>query len=448
MNSWRRRAARGVSAARSARSAPRRPASPLRGMPRLAIARSTLAASVQNSRGQHREESNPAPVGERVVRVGDRRDLGPLGCGVVALEEVGDRPRGRAPRPGRRDRARRRARFEGRVGGLRGGGDRGSDGAAPRNYCPPAMRDALTGKVAIVTGASRGIGAAIARRFAAEGARVAIVARSLEPGSGGHLAGSLAEVAAAHLRRRRDRAADRGRSLRSGVRPRRARGAGRRRARARSTCWSTTRPRASTSRSTRPPSGACVSPTRSTRSRRTCSRRPRCPPCGSGATAGSSTSRASSPTPSPPGPKRSGQFARASTYAPSKASLNRLTEALATELGPHGIAVNAVAPEMAVATEGRDRGDGPAARVARADRGDGRGRARARDVRSGARERPGREVAVRTCAIEARPIRTLDGREPLAVSDLARSGRARDRRARAASGARPRRCSRAGARRS
>src|SRR5207244_1118832 len=31
--------------------------------------------------------------------------------------------------------------------------------------------------------------------FAAEGARVAMVARSLEPGSGGHLAGSLQEVA-------------------------------------------------------------------------------------------------------------------------------------------------------------------------------------------------------------------------------------------------------------
>ena len=102
-----------------------------------------------------------------------------------------------------------------RAGARRGGGDRGSDGAAPRHYCPPAMRDALTGKVAIVTGASRGIGAAIARRFAAEGARVAIVARSLEPGSGGHLAGSLAEVAARHRGRRRRRAPDRRRPVRS-----------------------------------------------------------------------------------------------------------------------------------------------------------------------------------------------------------------------------------------
>jgi len=50
----------------------------------------------------------------------------------------------------------------------------------------------LAGRIAIITGASRGIGAAIAQRFAAEGARVALVARTLSPG--GPLAGSLDEV--------------------------------------------------------------------------------------------------------------------------------------------------------------------------------------------------------------------------------------------------------------
>ena len=54
------------------------------------------------------------------------------------------------------------------------------------------MGKLLQGKIALVTGASRGIGRALAQRLAAEGATVVVSARSLE--TAGHYAGTLRET--------------------------------------------------------------------------------------------------------------------------------------------------------------------------------------------------------------------------------------------------------------
>ena len=95
---------------------------------------------------------------------------------------------------------------------------RRTDGTVAGRIDLGVLMGSLDGRVAIVTGASRGIGAEIARRFAAEGARVAVSARTTEAGQSAFEgtinetvqsivdAGGTAVAVAANLARPEDRA--------------------------------------------------------------------------------------------------------------------------------------------------------------------------------------------------------------------------------------------------
>lgn len=218
------------------------------------------------------------------------------------------------------------------------------------------MTRKLENKVAIVTGASRGIGAAIAVRLAAEGARVALVARSVETGSS-KLPGSLEETAG-RIRLLGGECHCIGANLaepgdRSRIVPETLERFGGVDILVNNAAWSRFEP----------------AHTQAARHARLCFEVnvhapleliqqcvPRMRERGAGWIVNLSSATSSHPAPAPY--DRSGRYFRfnaevgPSVYGASKAALERLTTGLAAELAADSIAVNTVAPVEAVASEG------------------------------------------------------------------------------------------------
>src|SRR5262249_25546592 len=136
-----------------------------------------------------RARAPPAPGGAGGRRGGDPGcGAGGGGPGGGGAPGRGALPRGRGPRarpgpgpaahqgPGPRGRGARAA--AGRPGEERRGQDRQADDRRPGDQGSDLMDLQLAGRVAIVTGASRGLGRAAAEALVAEGALVLAAARS------------------------------------------------------------------------------------------------------------------------------------------------------------------------------------------------------------------------------------------------------------------------------
>lgn len=267
------------------------------------------------------------------------------------------------------------------------------------------MTQRLKGKVAIVTGASRGIGAAIAKRFAAEGARVALVARTVEPGTS-KLAGSLAEVAdwirerggeciciGAHLAKE---------DQRSHIVPETIHAFGGVDILVNNAAWCRYQPSCEQNSkdihqtyeiNVIAPLQLTAQCVESMKSR------------GGGWVVNLSSATVRMPTPAPYDFKeRYTEFHLKhgpSIYASSKAALERLTAGMAIELSPFNIAVNTVAPVEAVASEGAEHFG---------------------TVDSGAHMEPAEAMAEATLELSSRPASGLSGRILLSLDLLRELG--------------------------